>query len=169
MEAIYIPRLVQAPERSTTIEFKEILPNLPTLTPVQGVLKVTHQGNYLEISAQAETIVTLMCHRCLQQFNHRLSVSVSEMLWLTEKEKEEQVEELPLDRDLSMDDLIETLPPNGYFEPSVWLYEQLCLEIPQRQICSQDCEGIEVKTSDSKPAIDQRWASLESLKGQLPS
>ncbi|MGV0025866.1 YceD family protein [Phormidesmis priestleyi] len=166
MEAIYIPRLTQAPERSETIEFKEILPNLPTLTPVQGVLKVTHQGNYLEVSAQAETIVTLMCHRCLQQFNHRLSVSASEMLWLTEKA--EQVEELPLDRDLSMEDLIETLPPNGYFEPSAWLYEQLCLEIPQRQICDQDCKGIEVQ-ADSKPAIDQRWASLESLKGQLPS
>jgi uncharacterized protein len=167
MEAIYIPRLTQAPERSTTIEFKEILPNLPTLTPVQGTLKATHQGNYLEVSAQAETIVTLMCHRCLQQFNHRLSVSASEMIWLTEKE--EQVEELPLDRDLSMDDLIETLQPNGYFEPSAWLYEQLCLEIPQRQICDQNCEGIEVKNADSKPAIDQRWASLESLKKQLPS
>jgi len=167
MEAIYIPRLTQAPDRSETIEFKEILPKLPTLTPVQGILKVTHQGNYLEVSAHAEAIVTLMCHRCLQQFNHRLSMSASEMLWLTEKA--EQVEELPLDRDLSMDDLIETLPPNGYFEPSAWLYEQLCLEIPQRQICDQDCEGIEVKSADSRAAIDQRWASLESLKGKLPS
>lgn len=166
MEAIYIPRLTQAPERTETIEFKEFLDNLETLTPVQGSLKITHQGNYLEVSAQAETIVTLTCHRCLQQFNHRLSVSASELIWLTEQE--EQLEEIPLDRDLSMDDLVETLQPNGYFKPSTWLYEQLCLEIPQRQLCDQQCAGIELN-ADTKPTVDRRWASLEALKGQLPS
>jgi uncharacterized protein len=167
MEAIYIPRLTHLPERTETITFKEILSDLPTLTPVQGVLKVAHQGNYLEVATQAETIVTLTCHRCLQQFNHRLSVSTSELIWLTEPD--DSSTELPTDRDLSLDDLVESLPPNGHFEPATWLYEQLCLAIPQRQICDQQCVGIEVKTSDSQPTGDRRWASLESLKRQLPS
>lgn len=165
MDAIYIPRLTNAPERTQTIEFKTFVKNLKTLTPVQGWLKITHQGNFLEVSAKAETIVTLTCHRCLQQFNHRLTIEPSELIWLDETA--DQLDELPLDRDLSMEDLVETLPPNGYFEPESWLYEQLSLEIPQRQLCEQDCGGIEVSEEVLKPGVDQRWASLEALKGRL--
>lgn len=165
MEAIHIPRLTRAPERTETIEFKEFLKDLDTLTPVQGWIKITHQGNYLEVSAQAETIVTLMCHRCLQQFNYRLSIAPSEMIWLDDHA--DQLDELPLDRDLSMEDLVETLPPNGYFEPDTWLYEQLSLEIPQRQLCDQECAGIDVSDSLSDQMVDRRWASLDALKRHL--
>ncbi|PSB15835.1 metal-binding protein [Phormidesmis priestleyi ULC007] len=167
MKAIYIPQLAQAHERTQTIEFKENLKGIETLTPVQGSLKVTHQGNYLEVSAQADTIVTLSCHRCLQQFNHRLSVAASELIWLADSEDGSGT--LPFDQDLSVDDLVESLPPNGSFEPTAWLYEQLCLAIPQKQLCDQQCTGIEVSDAILNPGIDRRWASLESLKGQLPS
>jgi uncharacterized protein len=165
MEAIHIPRLTQCPEQTQKIEFKTLLKDLKTLTPVQGLLKVSHRGNFLEVSAKAETIVTLTCHRCLQQFNHRLAIEPSELIWLDDKA--DQLEELPLDQDLSMDDLVETLPPNGYFDPETWLYEQLSLEIPQRQLCEQDCAGIEVADDLKNPGIDQRWASLQALKSQL--
>lgn len=165
MEAIHIPRLTKAPERTITLEFKEFIKDLETLTPVQGWIKITHHGNYLDVSAHADTIITLSCHRCLHQFNYRLSINPSEMIWLNE---EVQPEEVLLDRDLSMDDLMETLPPNGYFEPEAWLYEQLCLEIPQRQLCDQSCEGIEVDR-DSTAVTDARWAGLNALKGQFPS
>jgi uncharacterized protein len=167
MKEIHIPRLTQAPERTETIDFKESIKTLETLTPVQGSIKITHQGNYLEVSAQAETIVTLTCHRCLQQFNYRLSISPSEMIWLNDAA--DPTEELPLDRDLTLDDLMESLPPNGYFDPEGWLYEQLCLEIPQRQLCDQSCAGIEVEHKDSTEVVDHRWAALNALKGQLPS
>ena len=167
MKAIYIPQLAQAQERTQTIEFKENLKGIETLTPVQGTLKVTHQGTYLEVSTQADTIVTLVCHRCLQQFNHRLSVAASELIWLADSNDESGI--LPFDQDLSVDDLVESLPPDGDFEPTAWLYEQLCLAIPQKQLCEQQCNGIEVSDAVLNPGIDRRWASLESLKGQLPS
>ncbi len=165
MEAIYIPHITQATERTVTLEFKEFLSDLATLTPVQGWLKVMHKGNYLEVSAQADTIVTLSCPRCLQQFNHRLSIKPAEMIWLSDQT---QPEEELFDRDLSMDELVESLPPTGHFEPDKWLYEQLSLEIPLQQLCEQNCEGIEVEL-DSTAVVDRRWAALDSLKGQLPS
>jgi uncharacterized protein len=162
MDAIYIPRLTKLPDRTEKVEFKESLADLETLTPVQGQLQVRHGGNYLEVTAQASTIVTLMCHRCLQQFNHRLSVSVSEMLWL----KDHESEVLPFDQDLELDDLMETLDPDGNFDPNTWLYEQLCLAIPQRQLCDAQCPGIPLPTT-AEP-VDRRWASLANLKTQLP-
>ena len=84
METIYIPHLLTKSERKEVIDFDEFIPDLETLTPVRGRLQVTHQGNYLEVKAKAETIVTLTCHRCLKQYNHRLALNSSELIWLEE-------------------------------------------------------------------------------------
>jgi uncharacterized protein len=55
MDAIYIPQLTKAPQQTEVLDFNEAIPGLETLTPVQGQLRVTHQGSYLEVSANAET------------------------------------------------------------------------------------------------------------------
>ncbi len=168
MEAIYIPQLLKAREQTEVIQVDEFLPDLETLTPVRGRIRVQHHGNYLEVSAQAETIITLNCHRCLQQYNHRLSVDTLEIIWLDPAA--DQPYEGPLERELAVEDLVEALPPQGYFDPGEWLYQQLCLEIPQRQLCDALCAGIQSATSDSNQSVDHRWASLlEALKKQLPN
>lgn len=167
MEAIYIPHLTKAPEQTAVIQVQEFLPGLETLTPVRGRIKVQHHGNYLQVSAQAEAIITLTCNRCLQQYNHRLALDTSEIIWLDEAAN--HPDDGPLEREVALEDLVEKLPPQGYFEPNEWLYEQLCLESPQRQLCDSQCVGIQTTTQESLEQIDRRWASLEALKKQLPS
>ncbi len=167
MDAIYIPQLTKAPERTEEIQVKEFLPGLNTLTPVRGRIRVQHHGNYLEVSGQAETIITCTCNRCLQSYNHRLVLNTSEIIWLDEAG--EQEEAVPLEREIAVEDLVETLSPYGYFEPGEWLYEHLCLEIPQRQLCDRNCPGIQPSTNNSDKLVDNRWSSLEALKKQFPS
>jgi uncharacterized protein len=166
MERIYIPQLLKAVDQTETIPVREHLAELETLTPVQGGVRVTHRAGYLEVSAQAEAIVTLTCDRCLQQYNHRLVVDASEVIWLQEPiEPEEEGAEY----EVAFDDLVETLPPNGFFDPETWLYEQFCLALPQRQLCDPQCQGIPLKESGKTlGAVDRRWASLEALRNQLP-
>lgn len=171
MESIYIPQITTAPERTEEIEIKEFLPGLDTLTPVRGRVRVQHHGNYLDVSGQAETIVTMTCNRCLQQYNQRLLVDTSEIIWLDETAQ--QLDDLPLEREVAMEDLVETLSPQGYFYPSEWLYEHLCLAMPQRQLCDAKCPGIQpTNNPNSQPktenSVDRRWAGLESLKKQFP-
>jgi uncharacterized protein len=170
MDTIHIPQLIKAPSCTVSLDFKECLSELETLTPVAGTLQVTHQGTYLEVVGQAETIVTLTCDRCLQQYNHRLRFETTELIWL---ETPPEIDQIPQEREVLPDDLVETLPPQGDFEPNTWVYEQLCLAFPQRQLCEANCPGIQVAEpglrQDSEPAIDQRWASLAALKRQLPS
>lgn len=166
MDAIFIPQLTKAPERTEEIQVNESLPGLETLTPVRGTIRVQHQGNYLEVSGQAESIITCTCNRCLQQYNQRLAVNTKEIIWLDANAN--QVEDLPLEREVAMEDLVETLSPDGYFYPSEWLYEQMCLALPQRQLCSLNCPGI-LNTVQGIPEepIDSRWASLAALKKQI--
>lgn len=166
MEAIYIPQLASSPEQTEVIQVQEFLADLETLTPIRGRIRVQHHGNYLEVSAQAEAIITLTCNRCLQQYNYRLALDTSEIIWLDEAAN--HPDDGPLEREVALEDLVERLPPQGYFQPNEWLYEQFCLESPQRQLCDVQCAGIQTKTQELEQ-IDRRWASLEALKKQLPS
>jgi uncharacterized protein len=95
MDAIFIPQLTKAPERTEEIQVNESLPGLETLTPVRGTIRVQHQGTYLEVSGQAEAIITCTCNRCLQQYNQRLAVNTQEIIWL--EENANQAEHLPLE------------------------------------------------------------------------
>ncbi len=161
METIHIPQLLKARQRTELIQVDECLADLESLTPVKGQLRVIHEGTYLQVSAQAETIVTLTCDRCLQQYNHRLVADVSEMLWFADDAVDEGT-------DITLDGPIETVSPQGYFEPNDWLYQQLCLQWPQRQICSQDCTGMDQQLMTvGNQSCDRRWLALEALKKTL--
>jgi uncharacterized protein len=166
MEAIHIPGLLKLPEHKQEIQINECIAGLETLTPMRGRMQVMHQGTYLEVSAQAETIITLTCDRCLQQYNHRLTINTSELVWLDAKA--DQPDSGPLERETPLEDLVESLPPQGYFQPETWLYEQVCLAIPPRQLCDQQCQGIPLSDKGSASPTDRRWQALEDLKKQLP-
>jgi uncharacterized protein len=169
MHKVYIPQLLQQPEHSLEIDVNSHLPALETLTPVRGTITITHQNTYLEVRAAAETIVTLNCHRCLQNYNYRLSIAPHEMIWL---QAAPEPSSLPPEQEVGVDDLVETLPPNGYFSPQTWLYEQICLALPQRQICDPNCSGIDIAPEVDERRrqdipIDSRWAVLSQLQRQL--
>ncbi|MGF1513709.1 MAG: DUF177 domain-containing protein [Elainellaceae cyanobacterium] len=162
MKPIYIPSLLKAPSKAAEVHLHERLPNLETLTPVQAAIQVTHGGNFLQVQGSAETIVTLICDRCLNNYNYRLTIAPSEIIWLEAPAASEPEPE----RELSMDDLVETLTPMGHFHPDDWIYEQLCLAIPQRKLCDVDCGGIDWAASSANP-VDSRWATLEKFKENL--
>jgi len=170
MEAIYIPHLLKLKQQQQEITVDQFLVDLQTLTPVRGSLVVQHQGNFLSVTAQVDTIITLACDRCLQQYNQRLQVNQNEIIILDPAV--DQGQEHPLDQEVAWEDLVDTLSPQGYFFPDTWLYEQLCLTLPSKQLCASDCPGIAVEptppdTPKETPAIDHRWEALELLKRQL--
>ena len=165
MEPIYIPHLLKAPKRTAQIIVDDSITGLDTLVPVKGVVSVRHGGNFLEVVSQAETITTLVCDRCLQHYNHRLAIDTNELIWL-ESELENPAE-IPNEREVSLEDLSETLPPNGHYDPEAWLFEQLSLALPLRKVCGDDCPGASHKASSDENYIDNRWSSLAALKEQL--
>ena len=165
MEAIYIPHLLKAPKRQLEIIIDDTLSNLDTLIPVKGTIAVRHGGNFLEVAAQAETITTLVCDRCLQHYNHRLALDTSELIWL--ESELENIADIPTEREVSLEDLSETLPPNGHFDPETWLFEQLSLALPLRKVCGENCPGADIEAIPTENHVDSRWSSLAALKEQL--
>lgn len=164
IKAIYIPQLLQQKVPRAEITINDSIANLNSLTPVKGVMVVKHGGTYLEVAALAETIVTLTCDRCLGQYNHRLKIDTSEIIWL-----EAPIDDslYPQEREIHLEDLSEKLAPDGYFYPADWLYQQLCLALPLRRLCDSDCQGTPAQSQNRQPQVDQRWSGLATLKAQL--
>jgi uncharacterized protein len=168
IEPIHLPQLARASDQTEVVSIQDWFPDLPSLTPVKGQVKVVHNGNFLQVDGNAETIVTLTCDRCLQQYNYRLATEASELIWLEEITEGDALKGA-VTEELEDADLVETLPPEGYFQPDDWLYQQLCLALPQRQLCDVECPGIvfESNAPVSEPVTDYRWAGLADLKRQL--
>lgn len=167
MEAIYIPHLLKASKRQAEIIVDDTITGLDTLVPVKGAIIVRHGGNFLEVSSQAETITTLVCDRCLQHYNHRLAIDTSELIWL--ESELQNIEDIPIEREVSLEDLSETLPPDGHFDPEAWLFEQLSLALPLRKVCGENCPGANITATVEDNYVDSRWSSLAALKEQLNS
>ena len=167
MQPIYIPHLLKAPKRTAQIIVDDSIAGLDTLVPVKGVVSIRHGGNFLEVVSQAETITTLVCDRCLQHYNHRLAIDTNELIWL--ESELENAADIPSEREVSLEDLSETLPPNGHYDPEAWLFEQLSLALPLRKICGDDCPGASQNATKDENLLDNRWASLAALKEQLNS
>ncbi|MGK7919108.1 MAG: DUF177 domain-containing protein [Trichodesmium sp.] len=166
MKDIYIPSLIKKTDQTESIKFEEFISDLETLTPIRGYLQVTHHGNYLEVKGKVETIITLTCDRCLKQYNYKLVINPTELIWLDEVKTHADLVNIEVEN--SVEDLVETLPPDGYFNPREWVYEQSCLAIPMRRLCDKNCEGIKLSEKDNSSSIlDSRWSALEAIKNQL--
>ncbi len=164
MQAIYIPHLLQALHRTQTLVFDDFIPELETLTPFRGKMRVRHGGTFLQVSVKGETIITLTCDPCLQQYNRRLNLDTSEIIWL---DKDVDIQSYPQEREIAWEDLSETLSSEGHFDAQSWLYEQLSLAVPLRQLCGKDCQPPTTENDENTPITDGRWSGLEALKRQL--
>ncbi len=171
METVFIPHLLRCEDHTLKISINQSVLDLATLTPVRGEMVIKHRGTFLDVSATADTIVNLTCDRCLNQYNQRLKLDANEIIWLDAAAGEDY--QGPIELRVDFDDLIESLTPNGHFAPEEWLYEQLCLAFPHRQLCDQKCPGlaknITAPVAEITPiSLDGRWSGLASLKNQLP-
>lgn len=163
-------RELQALEQGREWTLDHQLPDLPSLTPVRGVVRAVHRGNLLEVEGQARTILTLCCDRCLQHFNHALEVEARELIWLGETPDQQGldtalVEEAQEALALDADTLTESLDPRDDFDPAHWIFEQLSLQLPLVNRCGEECPGPAAWSSASSDT-DPRWAALARLRSE---
>ena len=161
LRPIALKELLQAPNGKRDLDFRQSIADFESLTAVQGSVSVAHRGTFIEVFGSFQTIVTLCCHRCLQTYNHRLQAEPSEVLWLESAETAAVTAETA-----GLEDLVETLPAEGEFDVEDWIYQQLCLALPQRQLCAEDCAGLTAHLEEAT-VTDRRWDALQKLKQNL--
>lgn len=148
------------------------LDDLPSLTPVRGTIQAEHRGNVLAVHGSLQTIVTLTCDRCLNQFNQQLISTTEELIWLGEEQN--VVDQFQAsDGTEQMTGLLERLDPKGPFDPQQWAFEHLNLQLPAVNRCTGDCPGPPgSSTSGSENGMDYgsdpRWEALKKLQMSEP-
>ncbi|WP_320667217.1 DUF177 domain-containing protein [Prochlorococcus sp. MIT 1307] len=156
-------KVLSAPK---VFRFEGYLDELPSLTPIRGVITAEIQGQILKIKGDINTIINLKCDRCLLDFNQILKYDSYEMLLI------EQMDQLK--EDFYQDEIVDHIDPYSEFDLERWVYEQLSLQMPLLKICSLDCKGaINLKKEDKllstdfqyndPKSIDPRWSELKKL------
>lgn len=115
-------------KREIPFEFEQIqIADDLDLRHFDGVVSVgrTPQGLILRSKFTAET--TLECVRCLNDFNHKLSWTFTELYAFNEKSVSESELILPDDAQIDLQPLIR---------------DYALIEVPIRAICKSDCKGL---------------------------
>ncbi|MCF8132554.1 MAG: DUF177 domain-containing protein [Synechococcus sp. Tobar2m-G35] len=138
------------------------LQELQSLEPVCGWLQVWHHGSQLLVRGEASTTIERPCDRCLQPVAVALVAKVEEWIGLEDPgDSGEAPVEIVLDggNELPLD----SLDPQGSFDPEHWLFEQLSLVQPLRCLCRDDCPGLLADPGTVQP-LDPRWQALRTLQ-----
>jgi uncharacterized protein len=146
-----VETLLQAPEKTTHLSFREAL-DFPTdlgrLTrPLTGDVTITRTDDdrYLQIQGALTTEAELLCDRCLGPVPTALRIDVDEVLEVADSPSEtlEVDEAVPVTGDLDLSDL---------------LRQHVLLNLPSRKLC-----GCEPTFGKGASQVDPRWQKLEAL------
>jgi len=107
------------------------------------------------------------CMRCLEPVAKHIEASFDD-IFVDASEESDKVES-----EVAVDELDESLVPDGKIELAEVVREQILLAIPNQVLCREDCKGlcpkcgsnrnlIDCKCADDE--IDPRWAALKGLK-----
>lgn len=130
------------------------------LEPVKVSLQVRNHGEYFSVRGAVETIVMLICSRCLETFVYPISTQVVFTVG---------------EAGASLKEIDENFVPygSGLVDVEPIIGEYLVTELPFTPVCREDCQGLcpgcgcnrnQKTCSCQNDDIDPRWEKLKNLK-----
>tara|TARA_B100000700_G_C14736173_1_gene710776 strand:+ start:44 stop:577 length:534 start_codon:yes stop_codon:yes gene_type:complete len=153
--------------------FEIYLDKLPSISPIEGTIKVEIIESLLNVKGEIEAKIKLNCDRCMDEYIEILKCKTSEKIMVNK-----DLEDLDsLNSSHSYNDLVDFIDPEGEFDPNNWVFEQLSLQIPILKICGKDCRGPLIRKekgdfnqnpnqSNLQTKLDPRWSPLKKLLKQ---
>lgn len=149
---ITIKELQNLPDKKKNIVFKEIIKELENDVIVEAVLSVKATDYGINIKGSVKTDLNLACDRCLEEYNYHVAVDADEDFVFESVISGEQKE-----YELTKGQLVEELKGREEIDITDFLYQTIILEIPQKKICKDTCEGSEAyQKIISEKYIDER-------------
>lgn len=124
--------------------------------------KICDMGGYMRLEAQCSASYKTRCARCLKELDGELVKDFNRSVALT-LESEDDGEEYLIANENTVVDIDEALK------------EELCLSLPLRVLCKEDCKGLCIKCGCNKnekecscvtTELDPRWAVLKNFKAK---
>ena len=154
-------------------EFEEFIDSLSDDVafdaPVIGIVEAERTVRTLQLRGRVDTAVSLVCGRCLAEYQQRLSVSLREEFLLEPVSERARGE-------LQPDDFVMSVGPDQVLDASEVIRQHLVLATPMGPVCRADCAGLcphcgadlnDGPCGCQDEAIDPRLAPLSKLKLKL--
>ena len=167
-------RIEDIPAEGLEVEFSDTSLKSGDLGPqVAGVvrapharLRLTHTGEMILGRGDYDTVLRLVCSRCLEEVEQTFS---GELVLAFQAPPENLPEEVELDQE----DLDVSFLDGDEIDLAQAVREELSLGLPMAPVCREDCQGLCSKCGKplregacqcSAPTVDPRWAKLAQLK-----
>lgn len=122
--------------------------------PIDVLIKTYRSGLEITLNVDLETVIGLVCSRCLDKFDFDFE-STFELHLKAQKGGKREV-------DFSEEDFAFIDKDMGIIDLEERIRDELILELPRIPLCREACPGIEYGAIEE--TIDPRWEALEKLK-----
>lgn len=136
------------------------------LAPVEAHLDLSRTGPNVHVSGEIRARIRLNCGRCLNEFDHDISLSFSD--YFTAGRGEEK------DKELKPEDMDISYLEGAEIDTTAMILGQVALDVPIQPLCKEDCKGLCPKCGadlnagecacDKGDKTDPRLARLKDLK-----
>lgn len=127
---------------------------------VEGNLTFQLTGNFIIVSGSFKAPVTLLCGRCVKNYNSEISGEIDEVIEINNHP------EYQLETELTMDSSHELVKIDEQIDVIDYLRQYVILNIPNKKVCSENCTNEDLNSLNSyhESKIDPRWDKLISYK-----
>lgn len=146
--------------KSSDINFSEIIEEFNDVMPVSATLKVEVIGDYVKIKGNIKATLKLVCDVCLKEFEEKFDINVEEFFTKT-KLNEDELNEF----EIKNDGFIEDLNGKDEIDLTDFIYQCVTIHIPNKIVCDINCKGDEnLEMYLKENSIDPRLEIFKQIK-----
>lgn len=126
------------PPEGVRIDFDDLteMEDIHVLEPFSGFLFVKKRGFEVLIQGHIKGAVELVCDLCLDPFSFKIDTNFEVLLLPKQSLNFEE------EKELSSDELEVSFYENSYIDFINLIHEEIILNLPFRNICSEGCKGL---------------------------
>jgi uncharacterized protein len=128
---------------------------------INGDVRLTRLRDSIIANVQATGVASLMCARCLREYDQPFVVDFDEAYEQTVDVRTG----LDLGRDFPEDEQTSRVDENHELDLREPLRQEILVALPMRPDCGPDCPGPDVTEVGDDEAVDDRFAALANLLG----
>lgn len=149
-------------------EIKNLDPDLDPVQPLEGWLTLLRTSQGILVSGKLRTVLQMECSRCLEPCEAEVELELEEEFRPTVPINDAPVDDVPEEE---WDEAL-TIDEHHILDLSEVIRQGLWLAAPMEAICRPECAGLCPQCGGNhnlgectceQPALDPRWAALQSL------
>lgn len=156
---ILIDDIENAPDKMLSVDFEEIISDIPSTEPVKAKLFLKSLGEFIEVTGNVKANLKLECDLCLKEFEYKLDEQINETF-----AKGSLLEEYGQETEIKDGQFVTDLQGDNEIDLCDLLYQSVILNIPNKKVCGINCNKGSFQTDEEFVEEDPRMQVFKNIK-----